>query len=1669
MVCAHDQWDSPGCYTDPVVVTIEMPAEPNLDVLDNAINSAAGDADPQVALASVHVLADYINKIPENETSRGDLKKKVLGAVKNANPVERPELIAETCQSVSALSSNPRDLDASMRQDTALLLSASLNAAAAASTSETTEITIDTDTGIAALEGFSSILVSDNFPVEVNVSSIQDEPKTLLSRIFSILQSDNDNNTNETESSSQVSLEDRERAATIDNALSTTMGSLKTGLLSKAVPGERATIVKTTGLAMAVQRTVGPPSSLQSGSSSITIPTTLSQEVPGADGNVDSQLTEVSQDTKAKLSSGDESESPIVGFSLGNLRIQGLTEPLRITMYGKSTTKTTSDPTNTLNTKTTSCRWWNENLQQWSGEGCHIVVDGVLYRCGTLRNGQPMWCRRQPGNHQINVKPPAVAQNVPTIQNRRRQGRILDSSPTQYTSLRELVCECDHATEFSVGGLSDLKPKPNLPNFDLTDLSNISLLVLVIVVSFSGCAVLSVTILCIRDYNLPPVGSEACADLTLTYGELLKSSGRKHSKQMTAVPNAGKKTVSEQTFVTCECLQRPWVVDLSDSTNSKLKNFIKLYLRICTSSHIWIRALVKQVTSTSNFELHQKILVLWCLIAAALFVNAVWYQHPKPGETQTLIARMANNTYAAASTIAVLLPSAFALSHFFVYTPPLSTATVGEAYTLAPDVIQQNDDDDNMNTARDQLRDEIEMSDVIKQKMNFDNKSKRNGYLLYEITTEQMNAIIEEEVRLERLHSAVTMMLLHDNILDLRDPDVELGPSLVQTAIDKVRTIYCGVQKKKFPTQTFTKEVVRNDCMHTISVVDLDTNYDLALKEESLRSRWLPPHRCLYSSRATGLVGRLHALPQFQLASVLFQVSLLGENADLFTLIHRIDASELTVRETISHIINNNRVGRSWASYYARKHLKIHASSFATMHALSLEVLPKEIEMIYGLRNPLDPVFMGGVGYISDVEIRVLEHNESYHWHEGVAEVANACSGKGSFVKAAHIFRHAILSEEDIKAGARKMAQLEEDMKDTNWTDGNIDEPDSKRGSLWGSECSDEDIQNRMISVRQAVAFETNDGEVIPTLTDETGLSILLKFRSSDPDALKKLLIETMTGVLISDGDPLNEGTRTRGIEYGRVVARHYALLAGFTAAKFCNAYLDEQDLEMAKILPGRITIGTIIEVSDNEERVRECCGKEWNDLKLHYLGQQGKVTRVYKEGEYGSGKWLRILFGDRQERIFPPGCLQTVGGVERDEVLTNIVCGQVHKISSYDKAIFHVNTTQTGTNLFVPRRVNMHLTYALNSLDLADLKWADQFPNRMISSGILYVSSPLNRRGCYASPFHSLTRRGQASLGLTKGLGTRVNPFVGLEAAVTFARAGDTLVMLPGIFPPTVLQDVRGRDTNPLKIISLDHHQALRQLDVPCEDFKLQFHFEELDLVSQENQVARKQAIDDCPAPPAVIDGEIPLTEAAVPKPLQSSETSAENELSQMYTTKFSNLLESEIDSNCVFKMRCCRNIVVLGIHFTKGSVAFDSRDAEIIAVVGCLVDNVKYPILQSAVDRRLQISGQNTITSLSDSIAIARFYHIQDYALKWVLVGYGSCVVYLGFNLILIILMTVSFDDDKTNGWLQATVASLAVDILLTRPAMSLLKCVWKLLILGSHAVIGSIGGIETVRNDF
>eukprot|EP01062_Namystynia_karyoxenos_P078575 TRINITY_DN8113_c0_g1_i1.p1 TRINITY_DN8113_c0_g1~~TRINITY_DN8113_c0_g1_i1.p1 ORF type:complete len:3618 (+),score=1020.05 TRINITY_DN8113_c0_g1_i1:77-10930(+) len=1563
-LCVSDIWGSSTC-ADPVAVNVTLTqADPaKVAVALNSLDAT----DPQGTLAAANALNAYINE-GVNGSDRAALKGGVLAAVVSSSP--DASLIGETCHAVAYISSDPGDIDEAFADSAAGFLNESLGAAANGST------VLSADTGVAALDGLGSILTSEVSRAGANrteganttngnstAGNATDANSTdsnstgsngtapagglqsvgsVLSRVARALQGGGADVIVSTQA-------ERERAALLDQTMSAAMQSLRLGVLMENVAGERSTSMQTADIAMEVARAAGAPQGDVSpgGLSTVEIPSTLGadMQLPAA-AETDMQATEVKQDTK-RIATTDAVLAPVVGFEVsdagarGSLPIADLSNPLRIRMMRRKPTAAELIVPGGVNNDTfesyrsVMCRWWDKAAAKWSSEGCRLVPQGSLFRCGLRYDGTPVWCRRQTSGSFLEDKELLKATETATLtatlplgrnwseynfrrrsSTRRRRGRVQQGAlPVGDPELmEEVLCECTHATEFTVGSADDLKPKPRLPSLDLTDLSQVSPIMLGIVCGVAGAAFVSCIVLLIVDCCLTRRAVRRRAEafgrravltmsevVTRRQGLLDEGDGAENVVVKTTNTGWGTSRDGMPPAYTDAALERPWVIDLSEVTSSRCQNLLKLYGRTCIESHIWVKALLYNISTNSNFERHQKAMVLWCLIAAGLFINSVWYQHPTEKENASLVRQMSSNVYNTISTLAVLIPSAFLLSLFFVHTPPIGLESKTTYQEMESAVLTQR-----------RVRGAGE-ADALAQSGATTRRPDAIGENRFELPYEQLSAVAMEEVRHRRLHAAATVLLVRDHPDEIRRADGELGPTSVQAAITRARAMLHALRQEEHPGEKNKYEVLRNDRVHVVSSFDpAGQEFEEEFAKEELGGRWRPALRQMYNCRFAGKGTSFGHLPnQLQLAACMFQMAVLGDSPDLFYLVHREGPGGRPVREVVRMIIAHNAIGRGWAMYYAQKLLRMSPQTFWDLHEDSAEVDEADLVVIYGLETNMDPVFAGGVTYMSEVE-RVVETSEEHiSWRDAVEEVV-----QGRLVDAAHYFRYAIFDVADTRRLRRAFHRPLCNEETYEWVDGEASSrpassEDAPVPGLGNSQLLSRELTrdlSRGISSDAAARASRRLTSTLPTLP------------RVDRDQLISEMLGTLSGLLFVDGDPLRECSTVRSIEYGRVMARHYALLAGWTPSTFAEQYLAQQRQLEQEHTPGALRPGVKLTVITDVDELREQCsmlppalaakGSAGKKDPASFAGRLGEVDMVIRETPETDPVAARLIFSERpgDDRVLPvetlvyskgdagnvgvragqrvcviapivvegekkikigyQGTVKRVSAhgnwlidfdnitgklrwVHREDLyklstselqtselgrkFADLEAGRFDALSRQERDELGVCPGQVRSNVFQPRKINMHLTYAINVC--FDRNYVEspqaEWPKRGILAGNIYVCSPMHRRGNYCSPLHSWTRRGLAARGLSRGTGTRMNPFIGLEAGLLSARAGDVVIMLPGAYPPITIQECQGTEDRPLVIVSQDANPRVYHVGVANDSYKRVFVMPGVDLAA--------------------------------------------------------------------------------------------------------------------------------------------------------------------------------------------------------------------------------------------
>eukprot|EP00756_Hemistasia_phaeocysticola_P021048 Hpha_TRINITY_DN15753_c4_g6::TRINITY_DN15753_c4_g6_i1::g.39263::m.39263 len=1777
-LCVSDVWGSPTC-AEPLSVEVTL-VQPDPELLARTLTNL-NNTDTQGTLAGSHAVIDYINSAGGNSsTNRTELKSQVMASLVASAP--GVGLLTETMHAASAVTSRPSDLDDSLSEQAVNFITSNLQAAAEGTT-------VEPGAGTAALEGLGSVLAGEAQRAAVTALATANESsngtlparyRSVKARLAHVLQA--------TESlvADGVCLS-CQRASEIDGQVTAAIDSLRVGLLNEHVSGERGIAVSAHGISMQVERTVGAPvGTVSSAQSSVQLPESLSLDVGVTGQTLDSQVTEVAEDTKA-MATADVVLSPVVGFSLSSsggtdqLPVQNLSNPLVIRMIVTPLAAGQQDPAlvgdnSSDAVRSVACRWWDRAAGQWSSEGCVQVHSGSSYRCGVRYDGEPVWCRRTVGGGHaedreglgLTTMTPTLTMRIPGILQRRRAsyqrrtGRVQQAEVAQEDTVEmtEVLCECNHATEFAFGTIDDLKPKPKLPTLRLSDLSQVSPLVWGIVGGVTGAMIVSVIGLWIIDVTATRQGRKKREDayrkralLTTTDLVVNREGGGiatglldRRPRPRSRVASFSGSGIGEEQIIaavdvratgwgpsrvghipplTAPAMERPWAVELVDDTKSRAKNLCKLYAMTCVESHLWASALLKTVTATSNFELHQKVLVLWCLIVMGLFINSVWYQEPEEGEARSLVAELANNAYASATTLAVLIPSAFVLSQFFVYTPPLCYRGSKRREPTGPrgPVVAHFEEQ------------EMEREDVSRDESSEKKESEQSRYVVghqrFALPHVQLSAIALEEVVQRRFHSAATVLMVRNHPDECAHSDGVLEAASVQAALQLVRGILAGlVHDGKTEDESMQAGVIRNDeACEDLRQDPASVEFETVFRNEQNSARWRPALRQLFCCRANRQAtdGSTMA-PQFKLTACMFEMALFGDQPDLFQLLHRTDAAGLSPRQLAEMVCKHHNVGLAWTIFYAQRFLRMTPTETRELHDASSPVYPEELVLLYGLENAMDPVFAGAVTYSSQVEEEVKVSNEHVSWRDAVEAVVS-----GHLVDAAHLFRHAVVDCADVRRLRRAM---ERPSYETTW------------------------VENEELQPGNAIQPPPGTAD---SCRPSTGISSGGLPPGLERDALVDALQKTDTGLLFADGDPLQECENVRSIEYGRVMCRHYAILAGLGRRRFCERYLRQQQQLESENAPGALRPGKKVSVISDVDTLESLCEAEEGGKPIYtYANRVGEVVSVRRDTPESDPTSAILKFSEKNQRRFPTSALVYTRGDLKDEAkvghrvvtIGQIKCegekdipicseGTIKKISMagnwlidfdsipgkmrwvyrvdqgklslsslqtsslgrryqdldaglYDKmskqerARMGLSSLQVKSGVFVPRKANLHLTYALNVLSARDLQDAKQFPMEAIFSGVIFACSTIVRRGNFIAPLHCWTRRGPAEKGMSRGTGTRTNPFVGLESALLAARAGDLIVLLPGAYPPIDLEGIRGLTDMPLVIVSEDHHPGIVQVRPYDNPNRRPFRMPGVDLAGIELARLREIAEEDVllrpnldnfvpfPGTPRSGRGSARLGQArpeqAQPAPeLDDREPTGPGALdAQNYRVKFTAVNVVSAMETTVLRMTNCRDIVILGVHFTNGRVAIDTRDSELIEVRDCVMDRIEFPHFQSAVDRHLGLGINNVVLEryTSTTYLLQLWWHVRDYPSWTAGIGYFLNFIYFFFCIILILLQTVqNFEDEsKAIGWLTVTVIQLVIDAILVRPVIAFFKSIGKIIVRGKKLLGGHTSYVEMLRNE-
>eukprot|EP01012_Entosiphon_sulcatum_P063695 TRINITY_DN9153_c0_g1_i7.p1 TRINITY_DN9153_c0_g1~~TRINITY_DN9153_c0_g1_i7.p1 ORF type:complete len:2765 (+),score=231.52 TRINITY_DN9153_c0_g1_i7:756-8297(+) len=177
---------------------------------------------------------------------------------------------------------------------------------------------------------------------------------------------------------------------------------------------------------------------------------------------------------------------------------------------------------------------------------------------------------------------------------------------------------------------------------------------------------------------------------------------------------------------------------------------------------------------------------------------------------------------------------------------------------------------------------------------------------------------------------------------------------------------------------------------HVSAVVQKFETYDAAISSNTHDTLWM-----------LGMEAVM--MQECQLAGILFDLSLIVQNPDLWFIFHPTPPpSDLTALITVV-MANINSPGRGWALYYSVLHLKITAEEYPQLLATSQNVSPQEVIAIAHLWTPDIPRWPGRVPYYMELEDRIQDGllHCANRWQAAVEHVQY-----GRPLLGAHMFRY---------------------------------------------------------------------------------------------------------------------------------------------------------------------------------------------------------------------------------------------------------------------------------------------------------------------------------------------------------------------------------------------------------------------------------------------------------------------------------------------------------------------------------------------------------------------------------------------------------------------------------------------------------------------------------------
>eukprot|EP01065_Artemidia_motanka_P052912 TRINITY_DN9674_c0_g1_i1.p1 TRINITY_DN9674_c0_g1~~TRINITY_DN9674_c0_g1_i1.p1 ORF type:complete len:2562 (+),score=794.22 TRINITY_DN9674_c0_g1_i1:50-7735(+) len=326
---------------------------------------------------------------------------------------------------------------------------------------------------------------------------------------------------------------------------------------------------------------------------------------------------------------------------------------------------------------------------------------------------------------------------------------------------------------------------------------------------------------------------------------------------------------------------------------------------------------------------------------------------------------------------------------------------------------------------------------------------------------------------------------------------------------------------------------------------------------------------------------------------------------------------------------------------------------------------------------------------------------------------------------------------------------------------------------------------------------------------------------------------------------------------------------------------------------------------------------------------------------------------------------------------------------------------------------------------------------------GIIYARSPLLGTHHFAADqLLPLTRL--SSLWHIEGTGSKISPFVGLEAALPHLKQGDHVCLVGGRYPPCRLFGLRSTPLKPVVIFSDPEQTGTDRQLIPGARVRRnpdQWHGPDIDGgpggLGTVMEVADGRATVDWDSGARGehswgVGGDWALV--VLPAvPVFGWANRAVPPAREIPVDPFLNL------SNC-------HDVVISGCHFRWGSFGVFAPTSHSIAVVRCSFEHLQLPTVHSADDQHNQLFDVSNTVSESGfrgSVVSALRYTVFEYWGNYV--GYALCFVFWAFALWITVPAALDMSLRQGCAWVLLCACSLLQDLLINQPLRLLVAWTW------------------------